>query len=260
VHHFAGIIESPLVPAELPYRDFYYPLNVFMHVLTREEGSVTYLHYGLFEGRDESIAVAQERSTTLLLDRLPKPPASILEVGIGLGTTLDRLTRLGYDATGISPDQKQIAMGRQRFGDSVHIENVSFEQFVPRPFDVVVFQESSQYIDANSLFAKASEIAPVVIVLDEFATGEGTLHRLDTFLRAAGANRFRKIEEVDLSRKAAPTVDYFMQRLERYRSALIADLALTDKQIDELIASGSAYKKRYADGTYVYRLLRFRKG
>ena len=260
MHHFAGIVESLLVPAELPYRDFYYPLNVFMHVLTREEGGVMHLHYGLFERPDESIAVAQERSTTLLLDRLPKPPASILEVGIGLGTTLDRLTGLGYDAVGIAPDEKQIAMARQRFGDSVRIENVSFEQFVPRPFDVIVFQESSQYIDADSLFARASEIAPEVVVLDEFATGDGTLHRLDAFLRAAGANRFRKIEEIDLSRKAAPTVDYFMQRLERYRSALIADLALTDAQVDELIASGSAYRNHYVAGTYVYRLLRFRRG
>ena len=25
-------------PMSLPYRDFYYPLNVFMHVLTHEEG------------------------------------------------------------------------------------------------------------------------------------------------------------------------------------------------------------------------------
>jgi SAM-dependent methyltransferase len=247
------------VPADLPYRDFLYPLNVFMHVLTLEEGGVSYLHYGLFERPDESIAVAQERSTKLLLDRLLPPPARILEVGIGLGTTLDRLTRLGYDAAGITPDAKQVAMARGRFGDAVKVENVAFEQFVPRPFDVIVFQESSQYIDASSLFAKAREIADDVIVIDEFSTGEGALHRLDEFLRAAEANGYRLTEQVDLSRKAAPSVDYFMQRLERYRQTLITDLALTNDQIDELIASGALYRQRYADGTYVYRLLRFRK-
>ncbi|HEX7419269.1 MAG TPA: class I SAM-dependent methyltransferase [Thermoanaerobaculia bacterium] len=247
------------MPAELPYRDFLYPLNVFMHVLTREEGGVSYLHYGLFERPDESIAAAQERSTKLLIDRLPPPPARILEVGIGLGTTLDRLTRLGYDAAGITPDAKQVAMARQRFGDAVRVENVAFEQFVPRPFDTIVFQESSQYIDASSLFAKAKEIGDDIIVVDEFSTGEGALHRLDEFLQSAAANGYRLTEEVDLSTKAAPTIDYFMQRLERYRPALITDLALTNAQVDELIASGALYRQRYLDGTYVYRLLRFRK-
>src|SRR4051812_17622954 len=110
-------IESALVPSDLPYRDFYYPLNVFMHVLTKEEGRVDDLHYGLFESPDESIGAAQARSTELLLSRLPPPPARILEVGIGLGTTLDRLVRLGYDALGITPDAQQIAIARARFGE-----------------------------------------------------------------------------------------------------------------------------------------------
>src|SRR5439155_10668522 len=45
----------------VPYRDFYYTLNVFMHVLTLEEGGVEHLHYGLFERVDEPICAAQER-------------------------------------------------------------------------------------------------------------------------------------------------------------------------------------------------------
>ena len=252
-------IEFAFVPSSLPYRDFLYPLNVFMHVLTHEEGGVSYLHYGLFDHADESIATAQARSTKLLLDRLPSPPSRILEVGIGLGATLDRLKRLGYDCVGITPDGQQIAVARERFGDRLRIEQIAFEQFVPQPFDVVLFQESSQYIDAATLFAKAADITRDVLVLDEFAIGEGTLHKLDEFVRAASVNGFHKVEDLDVSRQAAPTIDYFMQRLERYRSALIADLGLTGQQVDELISSGEQYRKHYADGTYVYRLLRFRK-
>ncbi|MGZ5477016.1 MAG: hypothetical protein ACXW29_12850, partial [Thermoanaerobaculia bacterium] len=74
---------------------------------------------------------------------------------------------------------------------------------------------------------------------------------------AARQSGFRKVEEVDLSAKAAPTVDYFMQRLPRYRQALIDDLGLKNEQIDELIESGDTYRSLYANGTYVYRLLRF---
>lgn len=246
-------------PAPLPYRDFYYPLNVFMHILTQEGGAVEYLHYGLFESPDESLATAQERSTELLLARLPPPPARLLEVGIGLGTTLHRLTTLGYDVEGITPDDKQIAMVRERFGDAVRARCIAFEQFPPdTTYDCIFFQESSQYIESNALFAKAAELTKHLVVLDEFRTGDaGTLHRYDEFLAAASRHGFRLTEEVDLSEKAPPTVDYFMTRIPRYRSLLTRDLGLTDQQVDELIASGTEYVELYRRGVYVYRLLRF---
>lgn len=239
----------------LPYRDFYYPLNVFMHILTLEEGRVDALHYGLFENAGESIAAAQERSTELLLSKLPKPPASLLEVGIGLGNTLARLTQLGYDVEGITPDDKQIAMAPQ----GLRIHHSAFETFDNgRTYDVIVFQESSQYIDSARLFARAHDLGKRVIVLDEFALKdiEG-LHRLDRFLTEAGLHGFRLVEELDLSQKAAPTVAYFTARLPRYRQQLIDDLGLTDAHVDELVENGERYFASYGDGTYGYRFLDF---
>lgn len=251
-------IESARVPSDIPYRDFHYPLNVFMHVLTHEEGRADHLHYGLFERPGESIAVAQQRSTDLLLSHLPAPPASLLEVGIGLGTTLDVLTRRGYAAVGITPDEKQIEMARRRFPDA-SLERVAFEAFPPRPFDVVVFQESSQYIDPGALFGKCAGMTSDVLVVDEFSTGQGTLHRLDNFLSAAKQHQFRKVEDLDLSQKAAPTVDYFMQRFDRYRERLVAELGISAEQFEELLESGKTYRANYANGNYVYRLFRFKK-
>lgn len=249
------------VSAPLAYRDFYYPLNVFMHILTHEEGDVPYLHYGLFDHADEPLAVAQERSTQLLLSRLPAPPARILEAGIGLGTTLNRLTRMGYDTVGITPDEKQTAVVRERYGDSVDARCIAFEQFpLPDRFDVIVFQESSQYIDANALFARASELTSHVIVLDEFAMQPaGELHRHDAFLDAAQTHGFRVVEDLDLSQKAPPSIDYFTTRLPRYRDRLIADLGLTGQQVDDLIESGRRYRDFYDRGAYAYRLLQFRR-
>ena len=231
------------------YRDFYYPLNVFMHILTHEEGAVRDLHYGLFERDAERIDAAQERSTELLLSRLPPPPARLLDVGVGLGTTLARLTALGYDAEGITPDAKQAAMVRGP------VTIARFEEFGGGPYDLLLFQESSQYIDSDALFAKARALAPRVLVLDEFANEPGTLHTLDGFLRAAAANGFRVVEDLDLSAKAAPTIDYFQVRYPRYRDALVADLGLTHQQIDELIAGGETYIGKYRSGVYTYRLL-----
>jgi Methyltransferase domain len=251
------------VSGSLAYRDFYYPLNVFMHILSHEEGEVPYLHYGLFESEDDSLATAQERSTELLLSRLPPTPARVLEAGIGLGTTLRRLTSMGYDAVGITPDEKQIAFVRERYGDAVDVRCVAFEQFpLPDRFDAVFFQESSQYIDAQALFARARELTSHVIVLDEFALRPidtpGALHSYDAFLAAAQQHGLEKIEELDLSKKAPPSIDYFTTRFPRYRQRLIEDLGLTDQQVDELIEGGVRYRELYDNGTYGYRLVELR--
>jgi hypothetical protein len=246
--------------AAASYRDFLYPLNVFMHVLTTEEGGVSYLHYGLFERPDEPIGTAQERSTELLLSRLPAPPARLLEAGIGLGTTLQRLASLGYDVEGLTPDPQQIAAVRARHPE-LRVHCSPFETFdAGRSYDTIVFQESAQYIAADALFTRAAALAPHVVVLDEFALQpvEG-LHALSAFLEAAKRHGFSLIEELDLSRRAAPTMQYFKDRIPRYREALIADLGLTDTQLDNLIASGANYIERYATGVYGYRLLQFRR-
>jgi hypothetical protein len=245
-------------PEPLPYRDFYYPLNVFMHMLTREEGAVTYLHYGLFEHPDDSIAVAQERSTEMLLTRLPPPPARLLEVGVGLGTTLRRLASMGYDAEGITPDEHQVAMVRERHDNALRVHCAAFESFAPRiTYDALIFQESSQYIEAETLFARAATLAPLVVVLDEFALQPvDGLHRLDLFLEAASHYGYAIDEELDLSAQAAPTPRYFSERFERYRPELIEALGLTSQQVDDLVESAGRYIERYRDGVYGYRLLR----
>lgn len=241
------------------YRDFTYPLNVFMHILTHEEGSVAYLHYGLFERPDEPLLAAQERSTELLLSRLPPPPARLLEAGIGLGTTLARLTRLGYDVTGITPDAQQIAMVRALHPEA-DVHCARFEDFTAGTFDAVFFQESSQYIDSDALFARARELTRHVVVLDEVAMrDEGTLHRYDAFVAAATRYGFAMTEDLDLSDKAPPTMEYFMTRIPRYRDRLVADLGLTGQEIDDLLASGRSYVDFYRRGVYAYRLLQFRR-
>jgi len=256
----------------LAYRDFYYPLNVFMHVLTLEQGSVDYLHYGLFDHPDEPLAKAQERSTEMLLARLPKPPARLLDVGTGLGTTLARLTSIGYDVLGITPDEKQIAL----LDPSLNARCIAFENVADEQFDTVIFQESSQYIASEALFAKATETTRHVIVLDEFTvrgagslTRESTggsedpphiaLHRLDEFLAAAARHGFAKEEELDLTARAAPTITYVSSLIDKHRHALKTDLGITDEQIAELIDSGARYAESYRRGTYGYRLLQFRK-
>jgi hypothetical protein len=255
-----------------------YPLNVFLHVLLREEGRVEALHYGLFDTPDEPILVAQERSTALLIDRLPAPPARLLDVGSGLGTLLHRLRAMGYEAEGLTPDVQQAALSR------VPVACARFEDFAEAGrsdavmsgrFDAVIFQESSQYIDPKALWQKASRLTTRVLVLDEFLlqlqpTAEASAHNLQPadagthhlrpltdFVACAARAGFSVIEERDLSAQAAPTVDYFLTRIPRHRDALVRDLGVSDPQLADLLASGTRYRELYRTGVYGYRLLDF---
>jgi hypothetical protein len=245
-----------------PWRGFTFPLNVFMHILTHEEGGVRYLHYGLFEDERDRLSTAQDRSTELLLSRLPPPPCRILEAGIGLGTTMAWLVARGYDAWGITPDEHQIAMVQEKYS-GMPVRCAAFETLdMDKTFDLLLFQESSQYIDSEALFARAATLAPRILVLDEFALKaldeEGALHSLEGFLDAASRHGYRVIDDLDLSAKAAPTMDYFTHRIPQYREKLIADLGITDEQVDHLIENGVKYRARYAEGVYGYRFLDLR--
>jgi hypothetical protein len=103
------------------YRSFTFPLNVFMFVISAEGGSVRYLHYGLFNSAADSLAEAQERSSRMLFERLPSPPCRNLKVGVGLATTLRRLTDGGYDAEGIAPGEHQIEMVCRLHSEAVKV-------------------------------------------------------------------------------------------------------------------------------------------
>ncbi len=129
----------------------------------------------------------------------------------------------------------------------------------------MVFQESSQYIDAAALFGKVRrfvEDGATVVVLDEFALGPvAAPHPLpgrEAFLAAAAREGFVLEEELDLSRQAAPTVDYFLERLPRYRDSIREELGVTDAALDGLLESGRLYRELYRSGGYGYRLLRLR--
>jgi SAM-dependent methyltransferase len=249
------------------FRDFPFPLNVLLTVLEREEGSVRAMHYGLFETPGEPIAVAQERSTELLFSRLPPPPARLLEVGIGLGTTLARLTEKGYVAEGITPDAIQAAAAKARHGERIRVHTTPLERFeTANRYDAVLFQESSQYIESGALFRKVSTLSAPggrVVVLDEFALRPvekaGALHRLDLFLEAAAWEGFRLEEDLDVSKQAAPTIDWFLEHIPKRREEVARDLNVTPDQVDALVTSGRVYRELYASGDYRYRLLGFQR-
>lgn len=254
-------------PASSSFRDFSFPLNVYAFALLLEEGRVDYLHYGLFAPGETDAAVAQRRSTDLLLDRLPAPPCRILEVGIGLGKTFELLRERGYAVHGITPDEPQATRASRQLGGAASITCTRFEDFVAADgsFDAIVFQESSQYIDPVVIFDKSLDLLAEggsLLVADEFARRldepiQTGLALLDDFLRLAQRFGFELAEQLDLSSRAAPTLDYLLRVTRRHRQRLIDELGLTAMQLEQLEESNRTYQSRYGDGTYGYALLKF---
>lgn len=252
------------------YRSMSFPLNIYAFLLQLEEGRADYLHYGLFKAGERSLQKAQAYSTELLLARLPAPPCRILEVGVGLGSTLQLLLDNGYHVEGITPDSSQIEAIRSRFGSDTPVACLRLEDYRTcddERFDVILFQESAQYIDPLAIFNQALDLlrpGGSLLIIDEFALrrtepGIEGLHLLNDILAQAARFQFELLEQLDLSALAAPTVDYLLAITNKHRQRLLNDLAVTTEQLDRLDRSNELYREKYANGRYGYALLHYRK-
>ena len=256
-------------PSTPPFKDLAFPWNVYAQALLLQESKIAYLHYGLFQDDETSLKAAQQFSTDLLLAKLPPPPCRILEVGTGLGTTFSLLRQRGYDVHGITPDIQQIAYIQESLGATAAVSCHSLEAFTAKPgsFDVIIFQESAQYIEPLVIFNQALDLlspSGQLFIMDEFAlrhdaTRPESLHLIDNVITLAGRLGFELLEQSDLSAMAAPTLDYLLEATHTHRHSLIRDLALHDEQLNQLIACNRIYRENYANGYYGYALLHFGK-
>ena len=121
---------------------FSYPLNIYYESLLLENKECPYLHYGIQNITNSLTTIeAQEKSTELIIKYLTNHSInnSILEVGIGLGTTLNKLQSHGYNIKGISPDLDQITQS--------NMLHTSFEDYITiDTYNHILFQESAQSI------------------------------------------------------------------------------------------------------------------
>lgn len=248
--------------------DFSFPLNVYARMLQREEGRLDYLHYGLFDRPDEPVWQAQERASARLWKVLP-PPCRVLEVGIGVGTTLRRLGEAGYRATGITPDVAQVAEVRRRYGDDMDAQVCTLEAMCADSgrFDLLLLQESAQYIDPLALFEAADRLLSddaCIVMMDEFALRRSApasqgLHLHAHVLALAVRLGWTVEHDEDVSAQAALTVDAIARLVVRQRQSLLGELRVKAEQLDDLLRAADRYRRCYASGEYGYRLLRLRR-
>jgi hypothetical protein len=84
------------------------------------------------------------------------------------------------------------------------------------------------------------------------------LHPLNQLKAEATKHGFSLVKEHDLSRRAAPTVDFLLDATAKYRDDLRSLFAISDEQIDFLDESNRECRRKYASGRYGYAALCFR--
>lgn len=235
----------------MQYTNFSFPLNVYAHALCLEEGHFHYLHYGF--NLQQGIHQAQQNSTDFVMTKLPPVPADILEVGIGVGTTGYQLVKAGYNYTGVVPDSAQIAYCRDK--NLLLLEN-SFE-LMPQEvqYDVILFQESAQYIPTKILLQKAQTLLKpkgCVLIIDEVATE--IIAELDQLVNQFG---FQIVEKQDLTEAAAPSLGYLIEIIYKHRPSLLQDLQLSSLQLSQLLYQLEIRNQEYQDKTFSYMFFQF---
>lgn len=242
-------------PANFRALDF--PLNAYACALWLEHGQVDYLHYG-FDPSDGGMSAAQQRSTDFLLRRIRAAPARVLEVGIGLGSTARQLRARGYDYTGVTPDAQQITYCLSLDADLTLIHSRFNDLLLARAsFDVVLFQESSQYMATLPLLTTAHALladAGQLLILDEVETG-----RVPSLLALAQECGFGLKETADVTALAAPSLAFLIQILTRHRARLLEELGCSERAMAMLMVQLDKQNAAYADKRFSYRFFDLRK-
>ena len=240
-----------------------FPLNVYAQSLLIELGTVDYLHYGLWESTEEPLKVAQQRASDKLWSVLPKLKNSgdkqkLLEVGIGLGTSARYLLDRGFDYIGVTPDNNQILYAWQRYQRDLVFKHTPFEKFQsPSQFDLIIFQESAQYIQTNLLLQGCQQLLKAqgeVIIMDEIPAN--LAQNLHKHIENAGFD-VKQIE--DLTALAAPSISYLYQVISKHQQTICEDLNISVQKLTGLLTTLHRREQAYLNGDYTYKLINFSK-
>jgi len=196
------------------------------------------LHYGLWEGEPttlDGLRAAQDRYSLLMHGWIPSGVRSILDVGCGVGTDAAELTELGYAVEGLSPDPYQQGKFIERTALPFHLARL--QDFSPgRTWDLVLMNESAQYVWLDALFPKLRELTPDgwVLLADYFLAADPggdrvSPHPLERFRALAREHGFEIEREEDVTDRAVPTLELLAEWNRRYveRSSAILSTSLS---------------------------------
>jgi len=243
------------------------PFGFYRYILKAD-----HLHFGFWP--DESLGLsfesAQENMFNHLLSFFPPAPATILDVGCGLGYSAFLLAGKGYSVTAIAPSSELIVYARRKYGDSVCFKELGFFDedkivFESKCYDVIFFQESVQYLrPLDGVIKKARELLKddgLIIIGDEVCHDTEVksltaVHPAAEFTIALSENGFRITENEKIGKNVMPTCEFIIREFTRNAEAIISAFP-ADRTREELSFFLEGWKKQkewYADGKFGYEI------
>ena len=215
------------------------PYCYYAYAVSRD-GLADYMHYGYWKEDTRSIVEAQENLADLMKSYIPAETRTILDSGCGLGRTTSDLSEKGFDVTGISPDQSLIDEARRRFpAIEKKFVCVKFEDYSPsRPFDLVFFQESSQYIDTKVLFEQLAKLVRhegYVLICDEvrYSQKPRLFNRRSDMLAFAASNGFSMLRNEVITDQVLETRRFFTRLLRENVDDIKSLFGGTDRDVEK---------------------------
>lgn len=180
------------------------------------------LHFGYWtDDLDVSVAnfpQAQENHSQFVIAHIPADTKTVLDVGMGMGKMSDRLRRLGYEVEGVSPSSFLTEEARKLLGEDFRIYELPIEDMeTDKRYDLVLFSESFQYVDMERALATVNHLLNDnghLLICDFFqaeAEGQSPLKagpKLTSFYRLIRQFPFKEVENIDITKETAPTMDF----------------------------------------------------
>jgi SAM-dependent methyltransferase len=212
-------------------------------IVGRTALGLEHLHYGYWtddlEVNARNLAEAQARYTETLISLIPGDVDRVLDVGCGPASTALRLLEKGYEVDCVQPPGPLADMARKALGGRAKLYECFYQDLdTERRYDLVLFSESLLFIRplsvALSRSASLLREGGYLLVSDIFrrpppkqaaAAGKyhtgpiGGGHYLADFEEIVQSQPFRLLEDVDISRRIAPTFDLIASSIEALRPA-----------------------------------------
>lgn len=254
-------------PIHLPF-----PLNVYGLTLALEFGTAEHLHFGVYgesSAAPKGYRDAQTRAQELLRTLLPPTPARILEYGFGSGALAAQLGASGYELTAISPLLEEHRAAQERGAVGVRYLHGDLASLaLEEDFDVLLLQQSAQYLDPLQLLVRANACLKEggqLLIADEFLLDDSTRKPqprplLANFLRLAQRCGFSAERQRDLGRQVAPGLVEFARLLSKHAASLCERLDINAEQLAQLQAQLETMAAQYQHALLGYTLLDLRRG
>ena len=246
------------------------PGSLYAQIQALQEGEAQDVCFGLFQNSAQDYATALSALITHILAVLPPAPKQTLILGVGLGTLLTAVARLGHHVQAVASEPAYHAAAARRCDEDTLLPPGRWEDLklgTKGALRRLFFMNPSAHLNLIQLFGRAYQTLTedgTLLLVDEFAMdryaagydGRPCLEYLSALAERCGLTL---CERQDLSSQAAPTLDYYRQAVETHRARLLQTLDLTEETLNQFTRALDDDRRAYAEGRRAYMLLRFRK-